>query len=134
LFEALTAVALVALNPHLDISRHFSDRDKPNIAAVEEVLNRDVSPASGGPATKRLRISSLRCRAVPIKQLDPQGTRSTLEAVARCSYKISRADADGRNLQTAESAIFVYEKHACGEPGQEADMWCLYWSRDKYGS
>jgi hypothetical protein len=133
LFEALAAIALIALNPHIDVSRRFSDRDKPNIATVEEVLNRDVSLGSGAPTTSRFRISSLRCRAVPIKQLDPQGTRRTLEAVARCSYKIYRADAGDWDPRTIESAIFVYERHACGEPGQEADMWCLYWSRDNFG-
>ncbi|APR53173.1 hypothetical protein CA238_04835 [Sphingomonas koreensis] len=106
------------------------ENQKPNVADVRRAEAWDIHPPRDGDEADYIRISTLNCRTIPIRTFDLKNEGWDLEAVVQCRYKIAIKDDDSWQQPIRKTRVLTYRRHACGDEGQEADLWCLYWHLD----
>ena len=106
---------------------HPHENSKPNVEAIQqaEAWDRDLDYLEN--ESNLIRISKLRCDNIPIRKFAPNGSEWNLEAVARCRYEVTLNNGHGWDRPVQKTEMLTYKRQACGEEGQETDLWCYFW-------
>jgi hypothetical protein len=75
---------------------------------------------------EKVKVRIVACRALSAKTIRAWNLWNA-EGGARCTYSYAIPDPQGSFRWRRTTEVLVLQRSACGDEGQEADLWCFNW-------